>query len=169
MNMALPKSHQPRASNLLNIFGAFHLLEFGVSLITIICVSVTKLRPLNEFGFVLFVAVFAAVYSAIWCLILIFKIWPPGSPALQYVRLIGGFIVSQFYLAAFTVCCVVSNISGLVQYESVHASFGAAAFFTSIGWVSMAVDVYLSWWRYGGIQSPAQMFQRQDQPQPPTF
>jgi len=155
--MELSKSYQPRISNLLNTFGIFHLIEILVAFGTIICMAVTTTnRPINEFGFVIFVGVFAAVYSIIWCIFLVLAVWPPGTPLNQYVRIVGSFIVSQFYLAAFAVCCVVANVVGLYEYETARTQFGVAAFFTAVGWVVQAADTFMAWWHYGGINSPSQ-------------
>lgn len=154
--MELTKSYQARISNLLNIFGIFHLIEIIVAIATIICMAVATTRPLNEFAFVIFVGVFATVYSIIWCTMLVLAIWPPGTPLNQYMRLLGGFIMSQFYLAAFAVCCVSANIVDLFEYKSAQVHFAVAAFFTSVGWVIHVVDTFISWWYYGGINSPSQ-------------
>jgi len=165
--MPLISAYQPRCVNLFNIFGVFHLLEMIVAIATIAGVaSAASTGPPNEFGFVLFVGILAAIYSLVWCSTLIFGVWPSSTPLIQYVRLVGGFIMSQFYLAAFAVSCVVAStahlcsalcVAGVCEFEKAHLfSFGAAAVFTAAGWVLQAVDTFIAWWWYGGINSPSQ-------------
>lgn len=165
--MALNFGFLQRCVNLWNIFGVFHLAEMIVSIATIVSIaSASHTGPPNEFGFILFVGVLAAIYSTIWCSTLVLNIWPPGTPLMQYVHLVGGLIMSQFYLTAFAVCCVTANtvslcsglcVAGVCGFKTHHVpSFAVAAFFTAAGWVLHSVETFISWWWYGGIHSPSQ-------------
>lgn len=83
---------------------------------------------------------------------MLFGLWPTKQPT-KLIRLFTGLLMSEFYLAAFVVCCVAADISSRVTNvpSAVRAGYGAAAFFSFLGWLSHGADVGLAWYLHGGI------------------
>lgn len=83
---------------------------------------------------------------------MLFGIWPQRQPV-KVARLISGLIISEFYLAAFVVCCVAADLALSLENFSaaVKGGYGAAAFFSSLGLLIHAADVGLAWYFHGGI------------------
>jgi len=142
----------------LNPFGFIHAVQLVLAVLVIICVTSTdnSYIYLHEFGYILFIAILAALYAIIWAIIMLLNNWPSGSRNAQIGRLACGFIISQLYLTAFACSCSMAYEFGVRRGEGpsfrrVQSGFGAAAFFTVLAWLVHLGDTFLSWYYFGGI------------------
>lgn len=151
-------SHQPQNSgiavnlnNITNPFIIIHTLEFVLSLVVLICVAQTNSSEIHPFGYIIAVSVFSMIFAVVWTILMLFGLWPTQQP-IKLTRLICGLILSEFYLAAFALCCGVAdmvNVPG--EASKVKAGFAAGAFFSCLAWLTHATDVGLAWYLHGGI------------------